>query len=96
MNALHLLEALGDGSPKIADTLESLGIKGRVGSPNDCPIARYLRSKGFTCASVSSRKIEARADRGWHDMVTPEPVRQFLFEFDRGLFPTLQDPTNVS
>lgn len=81
------IQRLGDTPAQIAHTLGQLGIKGRRKSPCDCPIARYLKSKGFQEVNVSG-EIMVKEGR----ITMSAIVFNFISNFDwGGIYPELED-----
>lgn len=80
-----LLNALGPSAKKIAETLGTLGIKGRLGEPCDCPIYRYLTANGVDVVEVCGSLIELRGD----DFVPNVHVVRFIDKYDNLHYPEL-------
>ncbi len=80
------LDALGDTYEKVAQKLVSLGIKGKKGQPNVCPVAMYLKQ---VCEADHIRVSFANTHDntfGW-SVSNPQAVRTFISHFDDGTAP---------
>lgn len=55
---LELLRELGDSPEEIAQSLQARGIQGVRNASCSCPLALYLRSKGYPYARVHVRYTE--------------------------------------
>lgn len=88
----QVLANLGSlGSPEaIAAHLAHRGIRGRVSMLSDCPIARYLRAE---CGPLPDMLVGCAYlfGPGGTSTAQPEPVREFIREFDEGHWPALID-----
>lgn len=103
----HQLVVLGiEELPKfpndIAKFLERLGIKGRCGSLQECPISIYLQklcgikfyvTPSFICTKegIGKDKIDNETR-----FTTPPNVRQFLLRFDHNAYPELVEERSDS
>jgi hypothetical protein len=81
--------ALGDTYQKVADTLTSLGIKGRRNQPDSCPIYNYLQRQGHKEVMFVYPDKVALED-GYHHFTT-SAVFAFICRFDEKQFPQLED-----
>lgn len=76
------LNALGDTTEKVIATLKAKGIRGKMMSICDCPIARYLRDEcGDPAITVGAY---GAGTSKMDDVELPAPVRTFILQFDRG------------
>jgi len=79
---LQLLRDLGGTKEEVAATLGEQGITGIPDDPCLCPIVNYLEQNDIAVTSVSSMEI-----RAWGELLlvsdeVPEPVAEFINEFD--------------
>lgn len=86
----------------IADAMHTADIKGRVGCPEECPLALYV-DKALSGAGVDEYIVSVHSDNialdycesetfGFH-FPTPPLVAEFVKAFDCGSFPDLiHDP----
>ena len=88
IEATEVLKELGDNTMAIWRSLEKLGIKGRRGSCEECPIARYLAFKGFLSARVQISAIFL-GEATW--IYVAYPVTEFILAFDDGSFSNLRE-----
>ena len=88
--ALDLAE-LGDTAEEVASTLLKLGCKG-TRCANSCPIAVYLKGKGYENPRALRHQIEARSLGGNEiaKLDTPPPISRFISAFDDGSFAQLR------
>lgn len=79
------LTALGKTGGEVAETLQSLGIKGRHDAIG-CPIYNYLVSEGLQLRFVGYHYLGVNiSDR----VALPTAITDFLRGFDLGLYPRL-------
>lgn len=81
------LEDLGGGPDQVADSLRKRGIRGRIGDPCRCPLARYLESEWFPGARVGMNRISW--DTSDFDDGYPQAAHRFRRLFDAGEYPDL-------
>jgi hypothetical protein len=97
-----LLAELGTSPQEVADKLMSLGIWGHKGSVPSCPIARYLqRRRPGPQYLVETGKVAVVVDiktdgdpfpvNYWVDVDMPDPVFDFIVNFDAGEYEELRD-----
>lgn len=92
MNATEILEkliALGDTPRQIADNLNKLGIKGRIGSMCGCPLAEYIKKLGWPRTEVCRTTFQEGI--GFPRHMLPLACIRFIEYFDRGEFPELKN-----
>jgi hypothetical protein len=83
------LNDLGDTSAQVAQTLRTKGIKGRAVGARSCPIFNYLKILSYRSAGVTQNYI---ADEEGLPLVGTTPaVHHFIADFDRGLYPDLEE-----
>lgn len=92
------LAALGSGQ-QIAQFFEERGIVGSMGWSDTCPVANYIRRETgrwvqagiFTVSSPGVFAVEEGAfTLDVKDQVAlPEPIMDFIVDFDRGKYPRL-------
>lgn len=85
---LKLLADLGTTAEQIAASLKEMGVTGdhRSGS---CPVANFLNRQGDDKTySVGMAVIYPGAEVY---ISSPEPIRQFVWEFDGGKYPDLEN-----
>ncbi len=86
------LAALGDDVEAVADALTVSGVRGLVGDPEQCPVARWLRGRFPALGPVRVMPDRWRAVSGpWPSGAIPWAVRMFIGRFDAGMYPTLVD-----
>jgi hypothetical protein len=85
------LGALGGSVESIRQTLRAKGIKGKVGCPNGCVIARYLNMR---YRNKYSRVGLFTANVGWTSVELPEVIRRFIGSFDAEAYPELIEESN--
>jgi hypothetical protein len=87
------LAALGATSAEVAATLTDAGFTGRKCADDACPIFNFLHA---AVPSVFSVGFLVLADLGdelpTFELVTPDPVWDFISDFDRGVYPELVAP----
>jgi hypothetical protein len=85
------LKALGESPQEIYSNLLREGYKGVMGEEKLCPVAMYLRVKGYESPSVGDDCISIEnVDMGGMGGVCPEEsLRVFIQNFDEGLYPDL-------
>jgi hypothetical protein len=86
--ALGVFERLGSTPEEVARTLQEEGIRGVRRSKCDCPIARYLQQHGFESAEVG---FYVHVNVGKMCFLTPPHVKRFILDFDKGLYPELEE-----
>lgn len=83
---LRLLVSMGTTREEIAKTIRKKGIsidRGRRGNPWCCPIALYLKGKGFSFVTVGF--FVACTHEGTEERVRlPRAVHEFIKAFDSG------------
>jgi hypothetical protein len=92
-----LLSRLGATTADVAATLESAGVRGVPRSGTSCAVARYLHAvmaadPEVRSVVVSSEGVSISVRPWWLadiQVAVPEPVRQFIRQFDSGAFATL-------
>lgn len=87
---LTLAEALAglpDTADGIADRMRALGIKGKQLKSGCCPIANWLKTEGFTHASVGQTAcLGRRGSATTEDVRSPRAVAEFVRRFDAGVY----------
>lgn len=74
---------------EVYKTLRRRAVQGRQHSCKYCPVAQYLRRRGWLNAEVSGAFAQA-AINGWTYAVDlPLPVQEFVQDFDSGWYPEL-------
>lgn len=94
--AVARLAALGGTAEEVAASLIREDCKGWLADTQRCPVAFYLAKKGFDQPSVTRRRITLDPGEFWGliRIKTPDPVRDFLAQFDGGEFPGLEISTD--
>lgn len=98
MDVNECLSQLGKTKEEVAANLLKLGCKGTRGSIFCCPVANYLKDKGFKYPTVSASLVcfdDDSADGGRSRMVSSCPVQEFIQAFDHGSFDELSISTVV-
>lgn len=80
------LSVLGTTTDDVAASLRRLEIRGLRRTPQKCPIAKYLRMRGFEVMGSYNHFIELPGGRYGR---TAEVITQFMKRFDEGEFPFL-------
>lgn len=79
------IEVLGNTDQEVAKYLETNGIKGDCGNAYECPIANYLRAKGWAQVEVAGDTISAvDSNEVEHSVEAPWSVTSFIDGFDSG------------
>ncbi|WP_285554819.1 hypothetical protein [Actinoplanes regularis] len=93
------LAELGGSADAVADSLRARQIKGTQGDECDCPIARLIREMpGLDSVDVfngMATLFPAGTD-GTVDIDLPEPVSNFVWLFDQGLYLDLVELSAVA
>jgi hypothetical protein len=92
--AVELLDALGPTVTDVARNLQAAGIKGERAACYACPITVYLLNSDLGCTAVDTGDVEialwfAEYPVAADDVVyvdTPDPVAQFINQFDNGAY----------
>jgi hypothetical protein len=77
---LRALQELGDSDSKVSDTLQLLECKGARALGSSCPVAVYLKKRGFRQIEV----IPTHTSVGDMLVENPAPVTAFILKFDEG------------
>lgn len=104
MRVSEYLKSLGNTAEDVAMSLRAQGIKGKKLSRNHCPILNgiYKACPDYWTGLriVNGRKIDGKwyyhatlDDAQIMDPTLPEPVMQFIGEFDEGKYPDLEATT---
>ena len=94
----QVLQELGNTSEEVVAKLRAEGIKGKMSAPGSCPIACYLKRKGFYKPSVTQYDVSVVTDepdpdllpRTYHYVKNTEAIKMFVIEFDHGRYPELE------
>lgn len=86
MNLLDDLLVLGSTADDVANSLRKLDIRGDIGEPGSCPIAVHLKSKGYDSPEVMGTEV---ACDGNASVPAPDPIREFVGNFDNWEYPDL-------
>jgi hypothetical protein len=87
------LKALGESEQEIYSNLLSQGCKGIRMEETYCPIAMYLKNKGYDSPSVDADCIytnDVDMDDSMGGVCPEQPLRSFIQDFDSGLYPDLE------
>lgn len=87
--AARALKALGPTSQAVAANLAKRGVKGRTGAKS-CPLANYLKLRGFTKPIVGRQHYWLRDGRE-PSRYLPFHLQVFVRKFDAGMYPELQE-----
>lgn len=90
------LHRLGPTSEHVADTLTSLGIRGIPSEGDECPVARYLLGNldaDHVVIHVTAELTEILHAVAQFQVPHPDPVKQFVLEFDAGRHNHLDEDT---
>jgi hypothetical protein len=86
----QFLDALGNTRYEVAAILTQLSIKGKLDDASHCPIANYLRFKGYAWPIALSNRIVVEIGDGESGYIVPSaPIQDFILAFDRMEFPEL-------
>ncbi len=92
----HLLQSLGNTADEVAAALRAKGVRGSLNTIRQLnPIARFVQTElGVPCdIRVVDSKLTIRFPDGrHHDVVLPQPVKDFLDAFNQGRYPELVLP----
>lgn len=83
------LDALGSTPTEVAENLLRLGCKGRKKSSCNCPVANYLKLKGYSNPWVDDVMIYISEEEHDESLSPPTPIYTFIKDFDRDLYPDL-------
>lgn len=85
------LHALGPNEQLVADALRRSGVKGYRESCTGCPVAEYLKGRGWPLALVDLTGITVTAGESGTavGVIVPSPVARFIEDFDAGAWPDL-------
>lgn len=84
---------LGETSAEVARTLREEGITGPPGKARLCPVAQYLCREfnaHYVCVFLNAY-VQQSATSDDVECRTPEPVYEFIKDFDHGAYPELED-----
>jgi hypothetical protein len=85
------LDALGSTPTEVAENLLRLDCKGRKYRSRSCPVANYLKLKGYSYPSVIDETDPTiYVDLEKYPICPTAPVATFIRAFDRGLYPDLE------
>jgi len=89
---IEAIEALGPDKQSVVAKLEELGIKGRRSQACECPITKYLESKGLRYVGTASDSLCFDAAEGDIALTvnTTSAVKYFIQDFDMGKYPELE------
>lgn len=77
-------------APEIRELMKVEGIRGKMGSPYSCPLANFLSVKTGNDVIVNTVSVRFHLrDRSEH-FGTPESMRDFMAQFDLGLYRELR------
>lgn len=79
------IKSLGTSADKIAKKLKKLGIKGVPYEEDRCPIANFLRKKGFKGVTAIEGHVFSDSDF----VKMSRPIKAFIDRFDNGKYPEL-------
>jgi hypothetical protein len=90
--AQNALDALGRTANDVANTLESLNIRGVRQDPTCCPVAEYMKAQRFPNVGVTLKCIDLDVwDYGPETYLSlPDPVAESIYWFDEGKLPQLE------
>lgn len=81
------LTRLGNTKLEVADNLTKCNAKGKIGKAYHCPVSNYLKQAFGGKVMVGTHK--ATVIEKHLSFAVPEPVREFILDFDKGMFHTL-------
>lgn len=88
MNFQEAVQSLGTTPEQVEAKLRASHIRGSRRSAGYCPIARYLKSCGFTDVTVSDKVRLYNSTSGKAPAIEvvslPEGVKQWIMDFDAG------------
>lgn len=90
MNLLNDLNQLGKNCDEVAKTLLKAGCRGKKNSLGECPIAHYLRKKGYHHPLVLPTYIVVGEEPNRIGMEAPALITAFVNRFDRKLYRDLE------
>ena len=96
MNIYDLINELGNSKSKIANSLAIKCIVGFINDDESCPVANYLKSKGFSNVSVVDHEIYA-TDLNNKNIIVDiyhQPLFEFIKAFDCEEYVNLIDISN--
>lgn len=83
-----LLCELGSNSREVANVLLHMGIRGKRGAGECCPITVFVRRQGYR-AYVNATSLYLIDGDNWQRIPLPEVCSQFIKDFDAGAYPYL-------
>jgi hypothetical protein len=95
---IDALLTLGKTEGEIARNLADMGIMGEQQSNTCCPLANFLKSKGFPHPLVGRERIIANAKANFYYYLSNEmgwALRSFIRCFDKGDYPVLIIPSET-
>ena len=76
----------------VALVLREEGVKGKRSEPCSCPVARFLTgAEGIESVDAGFHVVTGRTRRDHRVRATPQPVAEFMREFDAGDWPEFDE-----
>ena len=85
------IRSLGTTAQTVTVALRAKGIKGIPNNPCACPIARYLKTFGFSTVSVTGSYVSFYNDREGTTIKLPKTLRDWVYDFDMNNYPEFVD-----
>lgn len=82
---------LGETPDAVADSLRKTGVRGYRGCCFSCPLARYLKARGFGFVTVGVNSVVCVVPKETTKHRLPAAVLEFVKRFDDGLYPDLRE-----
>ena len=92
VKATRLLEdlaALGETEQEVHDRLLAIGVRGDPDDSMSCPVAEYLRIKGYRDVAVGGSGADADVAYSHLAVPIPKPIAEFTYAFDNWEHPDL-------
>jgi len=85
------LKSLGSGPNKIAESLETMKIRGRICDIENCPLAKAVKRnfKGIKGLSVNVDEIYFLYKKEKYIITPPPACSRFIDKFDYGYYPNI-------
>lgn len=92
---IEQLESLGNKPEDIARSLKGRGYKGIRGKSDACPLANFIKAAFKVTPNVSGDNLIVNQREDWGQVTTevahPNPVHDFIMNFDKGDYPELEE-----
>ena len=87
----EFMKSLGEYPEQVAAKLDEMGIKGKMGVSDSCPLANAIKREFDVCADVDYVGTGIEVDGKFITFCTPIGCDQFIQDFDKGEYPHLDE-----